>query len=640
MHAGGATPWQKAVPVTSRPGRAIRRWLARRSPNLVPLVCILFAVLAANLPVLLHVVTTNPLVINAYLTPPTSGRLPGLPYIDPNAGYTTQALGHLAALDWLHEHVPWWDPFEGIGAPLAGEMQSGAFFPLTILLALHQGLLLLQLMLEAATGWSTYFLIRRLGVGKPGVRPAEAERHPGCRGERTAHAQSPDEEVGGPSGGCFEHQLEQEQALVEGEQNGQREERTALHLTGQRRPDPLEGVPPRDVLVEPVEGGQVAEGLGGVPGVGVDVGKAGQPARGGRRQVGVDDERVGGDDVQQHGEVGRQDGEEDAHQGDEVGRPAGEPPPNCPTGSARHWHRFLPRGGTAGLPAGCLGEYTSKDPHHPDRRRASSCSGRTIRSVTLPGGARPAPPGPPVAEPLHGWTGPLRQLCWLGPLWSRAATESPVPGWHVPAAIDLPFDDEVSGLHGRQGEGRMGRPPGPGRLKGDAGGGQVEDGAGVGSGRTGGMVMSASLRAPAVRFLELPGWRIRLATLVEGDYEAWLAVRTRCRSWLIPWEPRSKGAPPAPEDAASFVARCGMRERERQLGSGFGFGIFVDGRFAGEITLSSIQRGPFQNGAIGYWIDEELAGSGLIPEAVVVVLQFAFETLRLHRIEVAIIPRK
>ncbi len=151
--------------------------------------------------------------------------------------------------------------------------------------------------------------------------------------------------------------------------------------------------------------------------------------------------------------------------------------------------------------------------------------------------------------------------------------------------------------------------------------------------------MSPSLRAPVVRSLDLPGWRIRLATLVESDYEAWLAVRTRCRSWLVPWEPRSKGAPLAPEDAVSFSARCGMRERERQLGSGFGFGIFVEGRFAGEITLSSIQRGPFQNGAVGYWIDQELAGSGYIPEAVVVVLQFAFETLRLHRIEVAIIPR-
>jgi hypothetical protein len=42
-----------------------------------------------------------------------------------------------------------------------------------------------------------------------------------------------------------------------------------------------------------------------------------------------------------------------------------------------------------------------------------------------------------------------------------------------------------------------------------------------------------------------------------------------------------------------------MRERERELGSGFGPGIFFEGRFCGEITLFSIQRGPFQNGSIG-----------------------------------------
>jgi ribosomal-protein-alanine N-acetyltransferase len=82
-----------------------------------------------------------------------------------------------------------------------------------------------------------------------------------------------------------------------------------------------------------------------------------------------------------------------------------------------------------------------------------------------------------------------------------------------------------------------------------------------------------------------------------------------------------------------------MRERERQLGTGYGFGIFVDERFAGEITLSSIQRGPFQQAFIGYWIDRELAGQGLVPEAVVLVLQFAFEALGLHRVEIAIVPR-
>ena len=149
------------------------------------------------------------------------------------------------------------------------------------------------------------------------------------------------------------------------------------------------------------------------------------------------------------------------------------------------------------------------------------------------------------------------------------------------------------------------------------------------------------VRGPSthVRSLELTGRRVSLTTLVDADYPEWLEVRRRCRDWLVPWEPRSKGAPLPAEDQASFAARCAMRERERLLGSGFGFGIFHEGRFAGEVTLSSIQRGPFQNGAIGYWIDKAFAGLGLTPEAVVVVLEFAFETLRLHRVEIAIIPR-
>ena len=89
----------------------------------------------------------------------------------------------------------------------------------------------------------------------------------------------------------------------------------------------------------------------------------------------------------------------------------------------------------------------------------------------------------------------------------------------------------------------------------------------------------------------------------------------------------------------SFAARCGIRERERHLGTGYGFGIFVGERFAGEVTLSSIQRGPFQSAFIGYWIDQELAGRGLVPEAVVVTLRFAFEAISLHRVEISIIPR-
>jgi len=139
--------------------------------------------------------------------------------------------------------------------------------------------------------------------------------------------------------------------------------------------------------------------------------------------------------------------------------------------------------------------------------------------------------------------------------------------------------------------------------------------------------------------LELAGRRITLRTLRESDYEPWHEVRVRCRAWLVPWEPRPAGAPAAAEDRASFAARCALRERERQIGSGYGFGIFVGERFVGELTLSSIQRGPFQSGSIGYWVDQAFAGQGLVPEAVVVTLRFAFEALGLHRVEISIIPR-
>ncbi len=137
----------------------------------------------------------------------------------------------------------------------------------------------------------------------------------------------------------------------------------------------------------------------------------------------------------------------------------------------------------------------------------------------------------------------------------------------------------------------------------------------------------------------LKGRRVVLRTLTENDFDGWSEVRTRCHDWLVPWEPRVAGTALPPEDYRNFAARCSLRERERQLGTGFGFGIFVGGRFAGELTLSSIQRGPFQSAFIGYWIDEAQAGHGYVPEAVVACLRFAFGDLALHRVEISIIPR-
>lgn len=140
--------------------------------------------------------------------------------------------------------------------------------------------------------------------------------------------------------------------------------------------------------------------------------------------------------------------------------------------------------------------------------------------------------------------------------------------------------------------------------------------------------------------IELAGRRVTLRPLNPGDWEQWREVRIRAREWLTVWEPRPvPGHPDPTQDRRAFVARCGARDRDRELGSGYGFGIFVAGTFAGEINLNSIQRGPFQNAYIGYWIDQAQAGHSYVPEAVVVVMRFAFEELGLHRVQISIIPR-
>jgi ribosomal-protein-alanine N-acetyltransferase len=136
------------------------------------------------------------------------------------------------------------------------------------------------------------------------------------------------------------------------------------------------------------------------------------------------------------------------------------------------------------------------------------------------------------------------------------------------------------------------------------------------------------------------GKRVLLRPLVMSDFNAWQEVRRRNADWLTKWEAqRVAGQPDVVEDRDAYSVRCSARQRERQLGTGYGFGIFVNGDFAGEINLTAVQRGPFQSAYVGYWIDEKHAGNGYMPESVVVLAQFAFDELHLHRIQISIIPR-
>ena len=150
----------------ARRGLTTGRSLAGRlSPNTWALIVILVAVLLGNALYLAGRFDADPLGTRGQLIASTTQHVfPGLPTIDPNNGTTSQALGHRAALDWLHLTLPWWNPFEGTGMPLLGEMQSAAMFPPTLLTVFANGQLYEHMLLELLAGFSTYLLLVRLSV--------------------------------------------------------------------------------------------------------------------------------------------------------------------------------------------------------------------------------------------------------------------------------------------------------------------------------------------------------------------------------------------------------------------------------------------------------------------------------------------
>jgi hypothetical protein len=129
------------------------------------LLAVAGAVVLANLPYLLGIFDPNPLgPRSGLLSEVTTGVARGQPTIDPNNGFISQAVGHRAALDWLDLRLPWWNPYEATGTPLAGEMQSAALFPPTLLTLLANGQLYERMLLEILAGVSTYLLLRRISV--------------------------------------------------------------------------------------------------------------------------------------------------------------------------------------------------------------------------------------------------------------------------------------------------------------------------------------------------------------------------------------------------------------------------------------------------------------------------------------------
>ena len=190
-----------------------------------------------------------------------------------------------------------------------------------------------------------------------------------------------------------------------------------------------------------------------------------------------------------------------------------------------------------------------------------------------------------------------------------------------------PGREETSGRGGRRPEGRVDNECNVATLFGGGGG----------------LAARALRLPPIVGYLAAgmiigpftPGYRAEAGALHELGHEFGLGdgrVRPReVGGWIFHQQLAAQGLLHALHVAA--------RDRERQAGNAYALGIFVGNSFAGEINLNNVVRGAMQSATIGYWIDRSRAGNAYMSEAVVVMAKFAFEELRLHRIEICIIPR-
>lgn len=135
----------------------------------------------------------------------------------------------------------------------------------------------------------------------------------------------------------------------------------------------------------------------------------------------------------------------------------------------------------------------------------------------------------------------------------------------------------------------------------------------------------------------IKGDRVALRSLRLDDAPAMLALYQRNAAFLQPWDP------PRPAGFYTLayqqeIIRSAIADEAGDRGYTYGLVLQESGELIGRLRLSNIVRGAFQNAYLGYWLDEEHAGQGLMTEAVGLALDDAFGGLRLHRVQAATLP--
>ncbi len=139
--------------------------------------------------------------------------------------------------------------------------------------------------------------------------------------------------------------------------------------------------------------------------------------------------------------------------------------------------------------------------------------------------------------------------------------------------------------------------------------------------------------------IEIHGHDVSLRPLRFRDKSQWNRVRVENREWLSPWEAT---IPQSGEESysqlPSFFEMVKILNHEARNGRSFSFAIWHGSQLVGQITLGGVMYGAMRGGHIGYWIDRNFANRGFTTQAVEILTRYAFEELKLHRVEINLRP--
>ena len=135
--------------------------------------------------------------------------------------------------------------------------------------------------------------------------------------------------------------------------------------------------------------------------------------------------------------------------------------------------------------------------------------------------------------------------------------------------------------------------------------------------------------------LVLRDGELMLRPLRRRDRGEFDRLRARSAQWLRPWDATD---PLHPGRATDFRALRRWASEQARLGTALPLAIVADGLVVGQITAGPIQYGAVRSAVLGYWIDQGMAGRGLVPRAAALLIDHLFAELGLHRVEVTVRP--